>query len=57
MDMDFVVTGQLVRRRRPLIRFFYIGPYLCSTFASDLTSLRRPCALLPSIRLGRDLHP
>src|SRR3989442_2473214 len=59
MDTDLVVICQLVRRRRPLIRFLYIGPYLCSTLPSDPTSRRRPCASLPftSIRLGRDLHP
>src|ERR1700733_11693772 len=38
MDTDFVVICQLVRRRRPLIRFLYIGPYLCSTLPSDPTS-------------------
>jgi len=59
MDTDFVVTGQLVRRRRPRIRFLYIGPHLCSTLPSDPTSRWRPCASLPftSIRLRRDLHP
>src|SRR6202165_4637156 len=38
MDTDLVVICQLVRRRRPLIRFLYIGPYLCSTLPSDPTS-------------------
>jgi hypothetical protein len=38
MDTDFVVICQLVRRRRPLIRFLCIGPYLCSTLPSDPTS-------------------
>src|SRR6266576_4541120 len=59
MDTDFVVSCQLVRRRRPLIRFLYIGPHLCSTLPSDPASRRRPCASLPftSIRLGRDFHP
>src|SRR3954454_6650106 len=31
MDMDFVVTCQLVRHRMPQIRFLYIGSYVCST--------------------------
>src|SRR5207302_7241051 len=34
MDMDFVVTSQLVRPRVPLIRFLFISPYVCSTFLS-----------------------
>jgi len=38
MDTDFVVSCQLVRRRKPQIRFLYIGPYLCSTLPSDPTS-------------------
>src|ERR1700680_2157172 len=38
MDTDFVVSCQLVRRRRPQIQFLYIGPYLCSTLPSDPTS-------------------
>ena len=38
MDTDFVVSCQLVRRRRPPIQFLYIGPYLCSTLPSDPTS-------------------
>src|SRR4051794_1923032 len=46
MDMDFVVACQLVRPRMPLIRFLYIGSYICSTLPSDLTSRRRPCASL-----------
>jgi hypothetical protein len=59
MDTDFVVSCQLVRRRRPQIQFLSISLYLCSTLPSDPVSRRRPCALLPftSIRLGRDLHP
>src|SRR5712691_6168257 len=59
MDTDFVVSCQLVRRRRPPIRFLSISPYLCSTLPSDPASRRRPCASLPftSIRLGRDFHP
>ena len=46
MDMDFVVIGQLVRHRMPLIRFLYIGSYVCSTLLSDPASRRRPCASL-----------
>jgi hypothetical protein len=38
MDTDFAIIGSLVRRRRPLIRFLSIGPYLCSTLPSDPTS-------------------
>jgi hypothetical protein len=59
MDTDFAIRCSLVRRRRPLIQFLSIGPYLCSTLPSDPTSPRRPCASLPftSSRLGRDSHP
>ena len=46
MEMDFVVTCQLVRHRMPLIRFLYIGSYVCSTLLSDPISRRRPCASL-----------
>jgi hypothetical protein len=46
MDMDFVVSSQLVRHRMPLIRFLYIGSYVCSTLLSDPASRRRPCASL-----------
>ena len=46
MDMDFVVTSQLVRPRMPLIRFLFISPYVCSTLLSDPASRRRPCASL-----------
>src|SRR5262249_13060268 len=46
MDMDFVVTSQLVRHRMPRIRFLFIGPYGCSTLLSALASRRRPCASL-----------
>ena len=31
MGTDFVVKCRLVRSRKPVIRFLYIGPYLCST--------------------------
>jgi hypothetical protein len=37
-DVDFAVTGQLVRRRRPHIRFLTIGSRHCSTPPSDPTS-------------------
>jgi hypothetical protein len=46
MDMDFVVTCQLVRHRMPQVRFLYIGSYVCSTLLSDPASRRRPCASL-----------
>jgi len=46
MDMDFVVTGPLVRHRMPQIQFLYIGSYVCSTLPSDPASRRRPCASL-----------
>jgi hypothetical protein len=46
MDMDFVVACQLVRHRMPLIRFLFIGSYVCSTLLSDSASRRRPCASL-----------
>jgi hypothetical protein len=54
MDTDFAVIGPLVRRRKPLIRFLSIGPYLCSTLPSDATSRRRPCAS-PSLLLYQDV--
>ena len=38
MEVDFVVIGQLVQRRRPHIRFLFIGSRLCSTLPSDPTS-------------------
>ena len=46
MDMDFVVMCPLVRHRMPLIRFLFIGSYVCSTLLSDPASRRRPCASL-----------
>jgi hypothetical protein len=46
MDLDFVVASPLVLHRMPLIRFLFIGPYVCSTLLSDPASRRRPCALL-----------
>ena len=46
MDMGFAVSCQLARHRMPLIRFLYIGSYVCSTLLSDPASRRRPCASL-----------
>src|SRR5713226_2299619 len=46
MDMGFVVSCQLARRRMPPIRFLFIGSRLCSTLPSDPASRRRPCASL-----------
>ena len=46
MDMDFVVSCQLVRHRMPLIRFLSIGSHVCSTLLSDPPSPERPCASL-----------
>jgi len=50
MDMGFAVSCPLARHRMPLIRFLYIGSYVCSTLPSDPASRRRPCASL-------SLHP
>ncbi len=41
MDLDFVVSCRLVRRRMPHIRFLSIGSRLCSTLPSDPASRRR----------------
>ena len=46
MDMGFAVMCPLARHRMPLIRFLYIGSYVCSTLLSDPASRRRPCASL-----------
>src|SRR6516165_7887157 len=46
MDMGFAILCPLAQRRMPLIRFLYIGSYVCSTLLSDLASRRRPCASL-----------
>src|ERR1700740_3704763 len=46
MDMDFAVSCQLVQHRMPLIRFLYVGSYVCSTLLSDPPSPGRPCASL-----------
>src|SRR5271166_5271624 len=54
MDVDLAVIGQLVQRRRPHIRFLFIGSRLCSTLPSDPASRRRPCASL-SLLLHQDV--
>jgi hypothetical protein len=54
MNVDFAVSCQLVQRRRPHIRFLFIGSRLCSTLPSDLASSRRPCASL-SLLLHQDV--
>src|SRR5208282_5379268 len=46
MDMGFAVIRPLARHRMPLIRFLYIGSYVCSTLLSDPASRRRRCASL-----------
>jgi hypothetical protein len=46
MVVDFAIACPLVRRRRPHIRFLFIGSRLCSTLPSDPASRRRPCASL-----------
>jgi hypothetical protein len=46
MDLDFVIACPLVRHNMPLIRFLFIGSYVCSTLLSDPASRRRPCASL-----------
>jgi len=46
MDMGFAVSCPLARHRMPLIRFLYIGSYVCSTLPSDPALRRRPCASL-----------
>src|SRR5215813_6575509 len=38
MDMGFAVVCHLARHRRPLIRFLFIGPRVCSTLPPDHTS-------------------
>jgi hypothetical protein len=46
MDTSFAVICPLAQRRMPLIRFLYIGSYVCSTLLLDPASRRRPRALL-----------
>jgi hypothetical protein len=46
MDMDFAIICPLVPHRMPLIRFLYIGSYVCSTLLSDPPSPERPCVSL-----------
>src|SRR5438874_1354856 len=60
MDMGFAVICLLARRRMPLIRFLYIGSYVCSTLLSDLLSPKCPCASLslhPPSGCEGDFHP
>ena len=60
MDLDFAVIGQLVRRRRPHIRFLSIGSRLCSTLPSDPASRRQPLRFAityPPSGCEGDLHP
>ena len=38
MDWGFAILCPLARHRMPLIRFLYIGSYVCSTLLSDPTS-------------------
>jgi len=46
MDMDFVVSCQLVRPELPHIRFLSVRSRLCYTLPSDPASRLRPCASL-----------
>jgi hypothetical protein len=46
MDMGFAIICPLARHCIPLIRFLYIGSYVCSTLLSDPPSPERPCASL-----------
>src|ERR1035438_5117986 len=60
MDLDFAVIGQLVRRRRPHIRFLSIVSRLCSTLPSDPASRRQPLRFAitsPPSGCEGDLHP
>ena len=60
MDLDFAVIGQLVRRRRPHIRFLSIGSRLCSTLPSDPASrqqLLRFANTSPPSGCEGDFHP
>jgi hypothetical protein len=60
MGLDFAVIGQLVRRRRPPIRFLSIGSRLCSTLPSDPASPRQPLRFAitsPPSGCAGDLHP
>jgi hypothetical protein len=46
MDMGFAIIRPLARHRMPLIRFLYIGSYVCSALLSGPASRRRRCASL-----------
>src|SRR5437016_14450606 len=59
MDMGFAITCPLARHRMPLIRFLYIGSYVCSALLSDpprsdALALRYD---FTSIRLSKGLSP
>ena len=64
MDLDFAISGPLVRPRMPHTRFLFVRSRLCSALPSDATSGRRPrmtplCFASPSPPSGwtGDLHP
>jgi len=42
MDLDFAISGPLVRPRMPHTRFLFVRSRLCSALPSDATSGRRP---------------
>src|SRR6476660_7325301 len=46
MDLDFAISGPLVRPRMPHIRFLFVRSRLRSALPSDATSRWRPCASL-----------
>jgi hypothetical protein len=46
MDRGFTINRPLARHGMPLIRFLYIGSYVCSALLSDPASRRRRCASL-----------
>ena len=54
MDLDFAALGQLLRRRRPFLRFFSIGARLCSTLPAGPAWQRCPCVSL-SLLLHQDV--
>src|SRR5262249_10084649 len=53
MDVDFAISGPLVRPRMPHIRFLFVRSRLCSTLPSN--AFARPCAwlVLHLHRVGR----
>jgi hypothetical protein len=46
MDLDFAISGPLVRPRMPRIRFLFVGSRFCSALPPDTNSRWRPCASL-----------